>query len=122
MENKIKEGEWIRTIDNKIGIFDRYSSRKEESCYKSQFNCFVRLQKRKTPLQCCEDYIAKHSPNKIDLIEEGDYVNGEKVLHIDNCLYGGEKVIITELNKMYYDNQIKTIVTKEQFEMVEYKL
>ena len=66
--------------------------------------------------------IVKHSSNIIDLIEVGDYVNGNEVEHIDNCLYGGEKVIITELNKTYYDNQINSIVTKEKFASMEYKI
>lgn len=64
--------------------------------------------------------IFKHSPKIIDLIEEGDYVNGEKVLHIDECLYEGEKVIITELNHRIFDNMIDDIVTKEQFEHGKY--
>lgn len=32
------------------------------------------MQGRKTPLQCCRDYILKHSKNIIDLIEAGDIV------------------------------------------------
>ena len=67
-----------------------------------------------------EEHIVKHSSNIIDLIEEGDYVNGEKVLHIDKCLYEGEKVIITELNHSIFDNMIDYIVTKEQFNQMKY--
>ena len=66
---EIEVGEFVRTTDGKIGIFDRYSSRKETSLYKSPFNCFVKLQGRKTPLQCHEDYIVKHSKDIIDLVE-----------------------------------------------------
>lgn len=65
----IEVGEYVRTKDGKIGIFDRYSSRKENSLYKSLFNCFIKIRNRKTPLQCCEDYIVKHSKQLIDLIE-----------------------------------------------------
>lgn len=60
------------------------------------------------------------SYNIIDLIEVGDYVNGYEVIQIDN-------------GRLYFDvgdfsfngienNQIKSIVTKEQFESVSYKL
>lgn len=73
----IEVGEYVRTKDGKIGIFDRYSSRKENSLYKSPFNCFIKIRNRKTPLQCCEDYIVKHSKQLIDLIEDKDIVEIE---------------------------------------------
>lgn len=46
----IEVGEYVRTINGEIGIFDRYSSRKENSLYKSPFNCFIKIKNRKTPL------------------------------------------------------------------------
>lgn len=67
--------------------------------------------------------IIKSSPNIIDLIEVGDYVNGCEVLDkytYDNCdshliVNGnGFNVIMVE--------DIKSIVTKEQFERCEYKI
>lgn len=67
---EIKVNEYVRTIDGKIGIFDRYSSRPDKSYFKSPFNCFIKLKNRKTPLQCCREYIVKHSPNLIDIIEK----------------------------------------------------
>ena len=70
MNNEIEVGEFVRTIDGFIGIFDRYSKRPDTSIYKSPFNCFIRLQNRKTPLQCHRNYIVKHSKNKIDLVKE----------------------------------------------------
>ncbi len=70
----IKVNEYVRTKDGKIGIFDRYSSKKENSLYKSPFNCFIKIKNRKTPLQCCEDYIKKHSKQLIDLIEVKDII------------------------------------------------
>lgn len=69
--------EYVRTKDGKIGIFDRYSSRKEISLYKSPFNCFIKIKNRKTSLQCCEDFIVKHSKQLIDLIEDKDIVEIE---------------------------------------------
>lgn len=114
---KIEKGEYVRTVDGKIGIFDRYSKRPENSIYKSLFNCFIKLKGHKTSTQCCEEYILKHSSNIINLIEVGDYVNGEKVIEVDrftDWIDIGEKVLREE--------NVKSIVTKEQFKSVEYKL
>lgn len=71
-----------------------------------------------------KDKIAKHSKNIIDLIEVGDYVNGKCCIDIEEietddgrrnlnliCIGGS----ILELS-----NEIKSIVTKEQFKNVEY--
>lgn len=64
----------------------------------------------------------KSSPNIIDLIEAGDYVNGYKVL---NVLDFNDNSKMLSLEKIY-DNKIanediKSVVTKEQFEAMEYK-
>ena len=60
-----------------------------------------------------EEDILKASHNIIDLIEVGDYVNGERVIKIENGWIH------------FADGQcnfIETIVTKEQFESMCYKL
>lgn len=125
---EIEVGEYVRTKDGKIGIFDRYSSRKENSLYKSLFNCFIKIRNRKTPLQCCEDYIANHSKQLIDLIEIGDYVNGYKVISVDyDVIDDKTECIELDLNNNYQYNfisarQIKTILTHEQFEANCYKV
>lgn len=63
--------------------------------------------------------IAKHSKNIIDLIEEGDYVNYERILDIT-----GDYIRTTESihNRFWLSNNIKSIVTKEQFNSIEYKV
>lgn len=117
---KIELGEYVRTKDGKIGIFVKYSSRKNESIYKSPFNCFVKLKGRKSNLQCHRDYIVKHSKNIIDLIEVGDCVNGHKVYHIT-----GYYVLVESLEKYnlcFEEQDIKSIVTKEQFKNAEYRI
>lgn len=106
----IEVGEYVRTINGEIGIFDRYSSRKENSLYKSPFNCFIKIKNRKTPLQCCEDYIVKHSKQLIDLIEVGDNVNGKYVKEIKG--YGNGKYILALIG-IIEEQDIKTILTKE---------
>ena len=73
--------------------------------------------------------ITKHSRDIIDLIEVGDYVNGKKVKQI--AMFEGfpdyPKLIFTD--KKYLipgetieNKDIKTIVTHEQFESIEYKV
>ena len=117
---EIEVGEYVRTIDGFIGIFDRYSKRPYTSIYKSPFNCFIKLQNRKTPLQCHRDYIVKHSKIISEIVEVGDYVNGKLIHKIDKgqnyCyLYYGNC-------KTFVDYQIKTIITKEQMQSIEYKV
>lgn len=68
-----------------------------------------------------ENLVVKQSKHIIDLIEVGDYVNGEKVVgRGNNCI-----LILTDegqtfLRNIFEDNDIKSIVTKEAFKSVEY--
>ena len=64
--------------------------------------------------------VGKPSFNSIDLIEVGDYVNGEKVVH--NSLENGGNIIIVQSGFCYKNEDIKSIVTKEQFEQMSYKI
>lgn len=69
-----------------------------------------------------EDVI-KSSPNITDLIEKDDYVNGSKVVGKDNnCILiltdGGQ----TCYRSIFENKDIKSIVTKEQFNSIEYRL
>lgn len=69
------------------------------------------------------DFI-KASHNIIDLIEAGDYVNDEKVIKIFNPMFLsiGELPYVITINSKYEEQEIKTIVTKEQFEQMAYKV
>lgn len=68
------------------------------------------------------DEIKKLKPtnNIIDLIEVGDYVNGEKVEEIilDNKM---SRIKTTECST-YFKEDIYSIVTREQFEQMQYKV
>lgn len=60
--------------------------------------------------------IIKSSPNRLDLIEIGDYVNGFPVINTAE-----ESVtIVTMLFFEVKEKDIKSIVTKEQFRNLEY--
>lgn len=118
---KIEVGEFVRTKDGKIGKFDRYSSRPDNSIYKSPFDCFINLQGRKTPLQCHRNYIEKHSKDILDLIEVGDYMNGYKVIEVTEHTF---KTIEHGGYKVHHKQcvTIKSIVTHQQFKQVEYEV
>lgn len=80
-----------------------------------------------------DDDILKASHNIIDLIEVGDYVNGLRVeknkygeLYTSYVYYGGDigkmcEVYTTWL-KEYKEDEIYSIVTKEQMKAMEYKV
>lgn len=56
------------------------------------------------------DWIVKHSKDIIDLIEEGDYVNG-KLIKMNY-----------ETGRLSIPKDIKSIVTKEMFKSVEFEV
>ena len=82
--------------------------------------------------------IVKHSKNIIDLIEEGDYVNGYKVLQIEDSIYKNSKRILIYKNEkekyerwiyiqeydgnIHTQDDIETIWTKEQLKTIEYNV
>lgn len=85
-----------------------------------------------------DENIIKSSPNIIDLIEEDDYVNGEKVIYAGYSMYKetksglkgiGDKIVLIGIyNKWGFDKKtlkerdIKNIVTREQYEANKYKI
>lgn len=133
MENKIEVGEYIRTKDGRIDKVDRYS-----------IGCCVYHCKNGMCIDECETVgipisdIKKHSSNIIDLIEVGDYVNGYKILDIADSIYKNSKRILIYRNekekyerwiyiqeydgKIHTQDDIKSIVTKEQFKIIEYEI
>lgn len=63
--------------------------------------------------------------NIIDLIEEGDYINGHRVIFVnDTFTYASVNVETSgeATCEIIPKNNIKTIVTKEQFEHESYKV
>lgn len=110
----MKVGDYVRT---KRGTFDRFiTSHTQDNLTWYTFEDRVNITNP-------ENYVVKSSPNIIDLIEVGDYVNGGKV-------YEKEKeyiVINADFGRLFefmniYEKDIKSIVTKEQFKIMEYKV
>ena len=112
---KLEVGMYVRSKQNGIGKIVEYINDPTHyffKCYKLDRDCIN-----------CEEYITEAdvigqpSHNIIDLIEVGDYVNGYQVTdRFDYLLSFG--------NADWYMNEedIKSIVTKEQFESMSYKV
>ena len=70
--------------------------------------------------------ITKHSSNILDLIEVGDYVNEQKMKEFyveENPVTKNKRLVIKhEWLKIINDFEIKSIVTREQFESIKYRL
>ena len=126
---KIEVGEYVRTINGTIfkiidGNSDNYDI--DFSYLKLEFledEWFESNRYNDNGYFFNERNIIKHSKNIIDLIEVGDFVNGEYVMCVDEAIEKyGDKTIITECNNRYFGSQIIGIVTKEQFKNMEYRL
>ena len=82
-----------------------------------QYNCYSH-----SSTESLSDVI-KASHNIIDLIEVGDYVNGDRIEEIENGeLRFNWSFEYSEYISYYEKEDIKSIVTKEQFESIGYKV
>ena len=68
----------------------------------------------------------KSSFNIIDILEKGDYVNGDKIGYIDDCKGAMREFCYDYENPSkdvgHWQEDIKSIVTKEQFENIKYEI
>lgn len=109
---EIKENEFIRT---KTGKIDKVIN---NNYYMSQYiECEKRIVEKEN--------IVKHSFNIIDLIEIGDFVNGMKVDDISKIQRFNkpiQKCLWANIDDGYdiINEEIKTILTKEQMEAIQY--
>ena len=123
----MKVGDYVRTKqgiekikvveENFIGdencIFYATDNKEWNGAYNGKYNGFTNRNRT----------IIKSSTNIIDLIEVGDYVNGHKVLDIAQA---PKKVLylndISQKGALLPRENIKSIVTKEQFSQMEYRI
>lgn len=100
---KLEEGMYVRTSKGKIRKFEGNNS-------------MARV-----------PFMIKCSYNIIDLIEEGDYVNG-KYVYENGFDFSGKRCLHMRSSATYacevflYEEDIKDIVTKEQFESMKYEV
>lgn len=121
IENKIEVGDYIRTHKGEIGrVFRIYLAEEDRKKYpNNRFKNYWRdkyiVDTRKG--NCTRQAIKKHSKEIKDLIEIGDYVNEIKVKEITkDYIEGSDGSCVVNFK------EIKSIVTKEQFTSIEYKL
>lgn len=119
---KLEEGMYVRT---KKGIAKVLGRVKEPTNYYYKMLITDRyLEINDDTEYIDESDIIKFSKSIIDLIEEGDYVNGYRVDLIDEI--DGRKYLdlhYMECEWRYtFNEDIKDIVTKEQFESMKYEV
>lgn len=124
--NKLEVGMYVRT---KNGIGKVTECRKHDKWgyiikILGKYSCFTHTSNKEL------SDVIKASFNIIDLIEVGDYVNGSKVIKIENVEnYPDLSSVKIEKSDFRYgiyetvfEKDIKSIVTKEQFESVSYRI
>lgn len=113
---EIEAGEFVRTYVGEIG-----------KCVDKSFkSCVVDFNKEEYEEFFEDEYeeeIVKHSKNLIDLIKEGDYVNGYKTIELKKSNIKDDGIcILVYRNHQYeqwetiFENEIETILTHEQYE------
>ena len=70
--------------------------------------------------------VIKASYNIIDILEEGDYVNGYEIGYIDDCKGAMREFYYDDENPNedvgHWQEEIKSVITHEQMEQIEYKV
>lgn len=123
---KLEVGMYVRT--NKLGIKKIYKIDNNKTKYKYLYKL-----KNQDGDGCidlgvlCEDDIVKFGYSIIDILEKGDYVNGYRMslkgydyAHFVQCDYPVENG--TTNHYKFYEQAIKSVVTKKQFENMEYRI
>lgn len=125
MKLELKENMYIRTNEGIRKILNEFEEGYElDKCLHYRYQEGHDLYKE--DLEDDEVEIVKASYSIIDILEKGDYVNGDKIEYIDDCEGA--------MREFYYDyenpnddvghwqEEIKTIITHEQMEQIAYKV
>lgn len=117
---KLEVGMYVRTKDGRISKMTRI---KIDIELKSTFYCFEENTIHRNYEECeLNEIVLKASYNIIDLIEVGDYVNGLKVIDIvENDIYISDYYAESYIGIVKVKD-LKSIVTKEQMEQMEYRI
>lgn len=122
---KLEVGKWCRTKKGTIfkiigGNVDMWEIDIDYSylskCENEDYNSYAYNKNN----SLFEYLVDKASYNIIDILEVGDCVNGLKVHGITD--YGLEVYMFGDTHEILEENEIETIVTKEQFEQMAYKV
>lgn len=136
MEDKIEIGEYVRTNNKGIRKIDRIDNNKTVNKY-LYFTGIEDFEGKEYGIIKTTE-IVKHSKQLIDLVEVGDFVNGYRILTIEDSIYENSKRILIYKNQkekyerwiyiQEYDGKIHTqddiveILTKEQYTANCYKV
>lgn len=111
---EIEVGEYVRSKDGYIGKVQKITYDNIGKC-----NYYI-CEKNNVMASNYSENITKHSKNIIDLVEIDDYVNGYKVVHIAGHYISVESSYNYDL--CFEEQDIKSIITHEQFKSIEYKV
>ena len=109
---EIKVGEYVRTNNGIIGKYVKYRGWQDTIETNNKWIGFD-----------IDKDIVKHSKDIIDLVQKGDYINGDKVVDRDN----NSILTLTDSGQTCYrsifeSKDIKTVITKEQIKQIEYRI
>ncbi len=110
---EIKEGEYVRTNNKGIKRIDRIDNNKTVNKY-LYFTGIEDFEGKEYKIIKTTE-IVKHSKQLIDLIEVGDYVNGELITDKWDTR-------ISSIRSNFSEEDIKTIITKESYMANCYKV
>ena len=117
-EIKVEVGEYVRTKDGviaKVLSDDGFFLDIDKRYFNEQYQNMRKF--------ITHEQITKHSPNIIDLIEVGDYVNGDYVVKVYTYKNGNVQFIdVGELQQELRNKDIESVVTKEQFNSIKYEV
>jgi hypothetical protein len=121
----VKVGDYVRTDSGLIAKYIGIDKKYEWHLFDGNIQWFYEYYREDIDFEDWKEFIekdvVKSSPNIIDLIEVGDYVNGKEITGVDE--YTKQLTYEYGETTMYIDSEnIKSIVTKEQFEAMEYKV
>ena len=121
MKDKLEVGKWCRTKEGTIfkiigGNVDMWEIDIDYSylskCENEDYNSYAYNKNN----SLFEELVIKASYRIIDILEVGDYVNGFPVIHKEN------DILKCGLLVQFKENEIKSIVTSQQFESMQYEV
>ena len=127
----IKEGEYVRTKNGLLGKVNLIELEGSGVRFGGEFLTDTIIQfndGRIYERRVRDKDIVKHSKNIIDLIEVEDIVNGYRILNIVDLDNSNKKVFticksdLKDICKVWGEEDIETILTKEQMETNCYKV
>ncbi len=92
----------------------------------------IEIKNNHNRLTRCFEQIGEPSPNIIDVIEEGDWVNGHKITRVGIDPFNQKKILYTDDEAIgtcadrylvtFHNEDIKVVITKEQIEKIKYEV